>query len=353
MSTKRRSEYLDRKALGVAIEREFDRYVKNKFNLIKHYEARLRDETIAPWHRQMIYELSLLELRLDFHRALEVLEYVESDSLHKNERNLYRYFTEYQKLSDEVAGYTVGKVMQGDFCFSETELFEQVDEIYACSYDNSSLTNFCLRADEELGSSIDYELKDDGSIAIFVGANRTIEDIKWFIEHPLSREFAKRKKVNKYEKKLKKNLEGYTKNMLISFLLCNYVRPVQAVEYVERRLSELEESKKDANLNVLGKPTKNTRSASLDAAYLALTDNDINKLKSKILNIKNDWFVQAYQEYNEYFFREDISRRIQGSTMLTCKAMLQDNTNIPEPLKFLELTFDECQSPSFHVSCLL
>ena len=353
MSVKQRDKYLDRLALGDEIEKAFDVYVKTNFERIKQYEEKINDETISPWHRQMLYELSLVEFRLDIRRALEVLQYVTNSSLRKNEQNLYRYFSEYQKFSNEVVKYIVGNIVRGVFSFNETELLKQADEIYACSCSESSLTDYFLCADTELIPSIDAELKDDGRVTIFVGANRTIEDVMWFVNNSLRHEFEKRNRVNKCEKKLNRNMTSYVRDLLISFLLQNYVRPIQAARYVDKRLSELEKLKKDAKLNILGKPVKSNELSGHDELIFTTTGYDIGKVRARTLNVNEEWFFRAYQEYNEYFKREDVQLEIIKQAQLDLRAALHKDTKIPEQVKFLELSFDECPRPTFHVNCIL
>lgn len=353
MSKKRADRYLDRAVFGNDVLESFDVYVKANFELIKQYEEKLLDESIAPWHKQILYELSLVKFRQDIQRALEILRYTTIDSLRKNEQNLYRYFTEYQRFSTEVTEYLVSNIMRNNLSFSEMELLNQVDEIRAYSSDESSRANSWIYADEGRRLPIGFEQKGDGRIVILIEPNRTIEDVKWFVNGPLRNKFEKCNRTNIHTRQLRINMKGYVKGLLVNFLLQNYVSPTQAVPYVDKWLRELEKSKKRHKVNLRGEPIEDKESDDAISLSAVITDNDINKIRASNLNTSKDWFHQAYCEYNEYYERYNMQYDTLWQDVLNARADSPREKELLEQFKFLELSFVEEPKPTFHIKYIL
>lgn len=323
MAEKYRDAYFDREKYGnKEVSEAFDFHVESVFKRIMAIKEYIFDSKIAPWHRYLAYELSLIDFRLDIKRALEVLQYCTLESISKNEKKLRSYFSDYQKFSQEIVGYVINNIKSGNFIFTREQLFSQIDEITAyATGDFFEKYFFTLEADKDSPLSTFSRVDNDNQITVVIDANRTIDDVKWFIDNRLADEFRKHNRSNTVEKRLNMSEKTFERDMLINFLLSNYVRPVQIEEYLRRLIPDL-----------------------------CITSFDINKMRSKILRVNDDWFRLAYLGYEEIFERSDeIRQKICRFAMVE---MSKEHPNA-EDCRFLELDFDENPKPHFFVRCVL
>lgn len=323
MGKKYRDAYFDREKYGdKEVSEAFDFHVKSVLKRITATKEYIFDSKNAPWHRYLAYELALIDFRLDINRVLEVLQYCTLESISRNEENLRNYFSDYQKFSREIVDYVVKNIKNNVFTFTREQLFSQIDEVTA--YSTSKFFEkyfFALQADKDASSSILPEADNDEQITVVIGANRSIEDVKWFIDNRLADEFGRHDRLNSVQRRLNMSEKTFEIDMLINFLLCNYVRPVQIEEFLQQLIPD---------------------------SYT--TSFDIGKMRSKILRVNDDWFRQAYLDYNEIFEKhEEIRQKIYQSVMTD----MNESCSYAEGFKFLELCFDESPKPHFYVKCIL